>query len=151
MNWCTRLDDANARAMARGSLCEESGSFFESSALARPVGLSAAAGTGAYMPALILLAGVVGGAHRSGVILARLGRMVAARSTTSAPAAAVRHGVTASARGGDQLAGLTSRMSQSATRTGSESRSGTWVTSRQTCTEDSSMPRWASRGTDPRQ
>jgi hypothetical protein len=40
-----------------------------------------------------------------------------------------------------------SQPSQSAVRTGLDRRSGIWVTSRQTCTEDGLMPRSASRAT----
>jgi hypothetical protein len=43
-------------------------------------------------------------------------------------------------------AGLASGMSHSADRTVSDSRSGTWVTSRQTWTDDRLMPRSASSG-----
>ena len=43
-------------------------------------------------------------------------------------------------------AGVTPRMSHSAASTGSDSRSGTWVTSHHTCTDDSVMPRSASSG-----
>ncbi len=47
---------------------------------------------------------------------------------------------------GDQLRGVTSRMSQSAARTRSESRSGIRVTSRQTCTRPAGA---GQNGTDP--
>ena len=91
---------------------------------------------------------LAGAGHFSGRSLARAGRS-AFRSVTPPsvlPLAVRRRAGTFSARVAISCAGVTSRMSHSAARTGSDSRSGTWVTSRQTCTDDRVMPRSASSG-----
>ena len=62
------------------------------------------------------------------------------------PLAARRRAGMLSARVAISCAGVTPKMSHSAASTGSDSRSGVWVTSRQTCTDDSVMPRSASSG-----
>jgi hypothetical protein len=75
----------------------------------------------------------------------RLGS-AAARPGPRRPPRRRRRAGTFSARVAISCAGVTSRMSHSAASTGSDSRSGTWVTSRRTCTDDRVMPRSASSG-----
>ena len=86
--------------------------------------------------------------HGPGRSFARAGRSAFRSITLSLPPplAARRRAGTFSARVAISCAGVTPKMSHSAASTGSDSRSGVWVTSRHTCTDDSVIPRSASSG-----
>src|SRR5687767_10186900 len=97
---------------------------------------------GPLVPPLDLVGGAAATGH-SGLIRARLGRIVAARSTTSPVAAAVLRVGALSALVAISSAGVHPKMSHSAASTGSDNRSGVWVTSLHTWTDDSLIPRSA--------